>query len=425
MRPLLRLPGFTRLVTAYTINHLAWAVGTLALAVLVYRRTGSALGSAAFFLCSQALPAIVSPPIVARLDRLSPRVILPVLYWLEAVLFGVLAWLTHRFSLAPVLALSVLDGAVATTARSLASAARTEILKPAGLLREGNALTNGTFTVAFMAGPLIGGGIVALGGTVAALLVNCGLFAVMGLTLVSRSIPSTTVDEGPSQGRLRAALAHLRRDRPVATLLVLEGIVYVFFTISIPVEVVYAQHTLHAGPGGYGGLMSAWGGGAVVGSIAFARFRYQSVRVMITAATAIMGIGFAIMTVAPTLVVALVGAVVAGIANGICDTAFVTEIQDRSPQSWMALIMSVNQSVGDLAPGLGILLGGLIASLATARIALGVAGTGCLVLAVVIGVALAPSRMAARAGDGPRGPDGGEDEEDARPRAGPAERTVA
>ena len=73
----LRLPAFRRLLLAYVLNELAWSVGTLALAVLVFRRTGSALGSTGFFFCAQFLPALLSPPLVARLDRAAPGKVLP------------------------------------------------------------------------------------------------------------------------------------------------------------------------------------------------------------------------------------------------------------------------------------------------------------------------------------------------------------
>ena len=75
----LRIVAFRRLFIAYVLNELAWSVGTLALALLVYRRTGSAIGSAGFFLCSQFLPALLSPALVARLDRAAVRVVLPTL----------------------------------------------------------------------------------------------------------------------------------------------------------------------------------------------------------------------------------------------------------------------------------------------------------------------------------------------------------
>ena len=90
----LRLPVFRRLVAAYVLNELAWSVGTLALSVLVYRQTHSALGATAFFIVAQFLPALLSPALVARLDRNAPRRVLPGLYALEAAIFGVLAWFT-------------------------------------------------------------------------------------------------------------------------------------------------------------------------------------------------------------------------------------------------------------------------------------------------------------------------------------------
>ena len=104
----LRLPAFRRLLAAYVLNELAWSVGTLALSVLVYRETNSALGSAAFFICAQFLPALLSPALVARLDFHAMRLVLPGLYAVEAVLFGILAWFTHHFTLVPVL---VIDSA--------------------------------------------------------------------------------------------------------------------------------------------------------------------------------------------------------------------------------------------------------------------------------------------------------------------------
>src|ERR1700753_2937720 len=166
-------------MTAYVLNELAWSVGTLALSLLVYKRTGSALGSAGFFLCSQFLPALLAPALGARLDRVSARVVLPILYAVEAALFGLLAYLVHHFVLVPVLILALADGAIAATARSLATAARIEILRPKDLLHERKALGSLPSSGPFMAAPVIGGAVVAAGGTLAAMLVNCGLFAVV------------------------------------------------------------------------------------------------------------------------------------------------------------------------------------------------------------------------------------------------------
>ncbi len=390
----LRLPAFRRLLTAYVLNELAWSVGTVALSVLVYRQTNSALGSAAFFISAQFLPAVLSPALVARLDFHAMGRVLPALYAVEAVLFGILAWFTHHFALVPVLALALADGVVAAAARALAAAARTQILKPLDLLHDGNAVANFGFSGAFMAGPAIGGLVVAAGGTVAALLVNCGLFAGIALLLTVTALPEARVPAGSGLRRLLAGVGHVRRDRLLSRLLAIQAVGLVFFSVSIPVEVVYAQHALRAGPGGYGALLSAWGLGAVAGSAAFARWRRRSAASLICGSGLSLAIGFAIMGVAPTLAVALVGAVVAGIGNGVESVAARTAVQQQTPDHWMALVMSLNESISQMAPGLGILLGGLIAALATSRVAFGVAAAGSLAFALAVPVALRGSAAA-------------------------------
>jgi predicted MFS family arabinose efflux permease len=394
MRTVLRIPAFRRLLAAYVLNELAWSVGTLALALLVYRRTGSAIGSTGFFLCSQVAPALLSPPLVAKLDRLAPNRLLPVLYGLEAVLFGILAWLTHRFALGPVLALALLDGLVAIIARAMAATVRVQVLRPLDLVPEGNVVANTAFAICFMAGPLIGGAVVVVGGTVAALLANCALFAVMGVLLAGAGLPRSAETGGPAKGRLRSAFTHAREDRALWRLLMLQGIGLACFTISVPVEVVFAQHTLHAGAGGYGALLSAWGGGAIAGSIVIARWRRRSPRTLIAWSALALAAGFAVMAAAPSLAIALAGSVIAGVGNGVESTAAQTAIQQRAQQEWMALIMSLNQSVAQLAPGLGIVLGGVIASLASARAALGIAAGGSLLFAAVVAFALRPTVLA-------------------------------
>jgi hypothetical protein len=393
LKSLFRVPAFVSLMLAYTLNELAWSVGTLALSILVYKRTGSALGSTGFFLLSQVVPGFLAPLLVPRLEPLAPRRLLPALYWLEAILFGILAWLTSRFDLAPVLVLVLIDGVVALTARSLAGAVRADLLKPLGLLHEGNALSNTVFSVCFMVGPLIGGGVVALGGTVAALAANAGLFALMGLSLAIASLPASAARELSPKGRLRAALAHVKSDPPLRNLLSLQGVGVVFFTISTPVEVVYAEHTLHVGAGGYGAIVAAWGGGAVLGSLIYARWSRANIRVLLTAGSLAIAVGLGVLAAAPELVIALIGAMLAGIANGVMSTAFMTETQDRTPRDWMTLVTTLLQSIRQISPGLGILLGGVLAAAGSSRLAFGVAGAGCLLFAGATFVLLSPKRL--------------------------------
>ncbi|MGH2914452.1 MAG: MFS transporter [Solirubrobacteraceae bacterium] len=397
MRQCLRMPVFRRLLAAFVLNELTWAVGTLALSVVVYRRTGSAIGTAVFYICAQVLPALLSPALVAGVDRVNPRRVLPALYGTEALLFGALAYATHHFTLAPVLALVLVDGAVAGAARSLAAAARTEVLKPIGLLHEGNAISNLGFSLVYMGGPVLGGGVVVAGGTVAALLVNCAFFATMGLVLALTVLPqaASETDTTGALARLREGIAHARADRPLGRLLVMQTFGLVFFTVTVPVEVVYAQHTLRAGAGGYGVLMGAWGAGCVVGGGAYARWRRGSPTALIGGSGIALAVGFAVMAAAPSLGVALVGAAIAGAGNAVETVALRTAVQDRTPGGWMAIILGLSDSSAQLAPGLGYLLGGVITALTVTRVAFAVGAGGSLAFALavpfVLGLAPAPA----------------------------------
>jgi predicted MFS family arabinose efflux permease len=383
----LRIVAFRRLLAAYVFNELAWSVGTLALSLLVYRRTGSAIGSAGFFLCAQFLPALLSPAMVARLDRASVRIVLPVLYAIEALLFAALAYLSQHFLLVPVLLLALADGAIAATARSLATAARVEILRPVDLMHEGNALGSFGFSFGYMAGPVIGGAVVAAGGTLAALLVNCGLFGMIACFLAITALPGAKPEPGSALSRLGRGLAHLRSDAVLARLMIIQAIGLCVFTISIPVEVVYAQQTLNAGADGYGLLLGVWGAGAVAGSFVYARFRRRSASALIGGSALALAAGFAVMTAAPSLLVALCGAAVAGAGNSVEWVAWRTAIQERTPDRWMALVMSLCDSMSMLAPGVGIVAGGLLAEFASARAAFGVAAVGSLLFAIAVPVA--------------------------------------
>ncbi len=402
MRRVLRLGAYRRLLVAYTLNELAWGVATLALSYLVYRRTGSAVGAAGFYLCAQFVPALLAPVVVSRVDRYPARQLLPLIYGLEALIFLVLAFIARHFELAAALALALLDGVLALTARPIARATSVAVTAPAGLLREGNALTNTCFSLAFMVGPAIGGAVVAGGGASTALFVDTGVFVVMALVLLTASqLPGPTISSAESRGRLRGAIEHIRVRRPLRTLLGLQAIAVLFFTIAIPVEVVYAQHTLHAGAGGYGALLTAWGGGAVAGSAIYARWHATQSRVLMALGAALIGAGLIGMALAPTLALGIAGAIVGGVGNGVEAVAARTAVQEQTEADWMALVLSFSQSLDEAMPGIGILLGGAIAALATPRAALAAAGGGALVVAVAVWSLLHPHRGFARTASDP------------------------
>lgn len=405
MRKVLELPAFRRLLATAMINELALSVGAVALAVLVYRRTGSAIGATGFFLCAEFGPALISPFFVARLDQRSARRALAGLYASEGLIFILLVWLVHHFSLAGVLVLVLVDGTVGVAARVLVRAAWTSATSSADLVREANALMNTGFSVCFMVGPALGGAFVALGGTVAALLVNVGAYAASTvLVATARRLPPAAPDRAPAAGRLRAAIRYARGEPMIRRLLGLQAAGMLFFTISIPVEVVFAQRTLHTGASGYGILLAAWGAGAIAGSAVYARWRRLASRVQISAGTLLLAAGFVVMAAAPSLPVAVVGAAVGGIGNGIQVVAVRTALQEAVTERWMALVLSLNESMFQAVPGAGIAIGGAITTLAGARVALAVGGAGSAVVAITMWLRLRLKAAAAGEGQPPAEP---------------------
>ena len=382
LRDPLRRPAFRRLAVTYAINELGDWMGIVALAVLVFDQTDSALATAGLFLGTRFVPALLAPVLVARIERPAPRFTLPVIYAGEAAAFGGLALLAGSFSLAAVIALAALDGTLALTGRSLTRAVVAALLEPAGELRAGNATLNVAFTGGAALGPAIAGLVVAHFGVQTALLLDAASFYVVAWVLLTAGhLPHAEPEPGRLRERVRAGIAYIRSTPPLGPLLTAQAAAFIFFAAVIPIEVIYAKDTLDAGDTGYGLLLASWGGGMVLGSVAFAALRRLPLLVLLLFSTAAVGAGYLGLAVAPTLAVACAASVVGGAGNGVQWVAVVSAVQELTAQLMQARVISVLESIGAAMPGVGYLVGGLVGAGHHARTVFFVAGIG--VLAVV------------------------------------------
>ena len=92
LRPL-SIPVFRRLAFARLVDELGDWLGEIALAVLVFDQTGSLPAVTALFLALQFVPAIATPPLVARLEAVPSRFALAGLNLAQALVFVELALL--------------------------------------------------------------------------------------------------------------------------------------------------------------------------------------------------------------------------------------------------------------------------------------------------------------------------------------------
>jgi MFS family permease len=386
----LKRPQFRRLATSYAVNEMGDWMGIVALSVLIYDRTESALATAALFIGTRFLPALIAPVLVARIERPPPRFALPVIYCGEAAAFGALALLAGKdFALAGVVALAAIDGTLALAGRALTRAVVAALLEPAGELRAGNAVLNVAFTGGAAVGPAVAGLVVAGFGAQSALLLDAISFYTVALILLTAgSLPQAEPDPGLVRERVRAGIAYIREVPTLRKLLIAQGAAFVFFAAAIPVEVIFAKQTLGTGDFGYGLLLASWGTGMVLGSFVFAAIRRAPLPVLLFFSTIAVGAGYLGIAAAPTLVLACAAAVVGGAGNGVQWVSAISAVQELTVAGMQARVMSVLESIGAAMPAVGYLIGGLIATAASPRATILVTGLGVLATVAVASVAL-------------------------------------
>lgn len=401
----LQSPRLRRILAAYTINSLGTWFGLIALLVAVYDHTHSALAVAALVFAADALPAFVVPVLVAWVEASRRRSELTALYFFEALATASLAILLWHFSLPLVLLLAALDGTAALASSALlrseiARAARDQVEQEMGVTeadrangqprsplveeraqeaeRKAHAARNVAFSATFVLGPVLGGVVVAAAGAPAALFIDVGSFLICGALLVDLH-PHVEEAGGDSvRGRLRSAWAHINEAPSLRGLLLAEAVALVFFETGAPIEVTYVKTTLQAGDRGLGLLLAAWGAGAVLGSIVFARLVRRPLAGMLGAGTIAIGLAYIGFALAPSLGFACIAALLGGIGNGLQVPSMISVVQRLTPQRLQGRMMGAVESLSALCRAIGLPLGGALVALSSPRAAFVVVGVGAL-----------------------------------------------
>ena len=342
-------------------------------------------------------PRAARAPHGAALERFATPRLLPALHLAEAALFGALA--AAAIAGAPValiLGLALADGILSVSGRALVKTAVVAVTRPEGLLREGNALLGVAFTATIATGPLIGGAVVALAGVPAALILDAASFAVAAVLLgPGARLPAAEPERTRIGRRLRAGLVHLRRHRELRTLVLADAAATVFLAAIIPVELVFVTETLGGAEADFGAVLAAWGGGAVLGSALVSALPRLGARALLAAGVGLMIVSYLGMGTAGGVGAVIAFSLLGGVGNGLEGVVITTFIQERTPDALQARVNGVLEALHTAMPGLGFLLGGIVAAAASPRAAYWVAGLGALAVAVV---ATASLRASARPG---------------------------
>ena len=355
---LLKNSRFVRLWLGQGLSFVGDSVSTVALVLLVVDLSGSA-SAVGGVLVARLLPTLASPFVGVLADRLDRRAVLVAGDLVRAILvFG----LIFVRDLPAIYALVFLLGAAQTVFNPTVRAAFPGVVGGGDLTRA-NALISGTFSFSVMAGPALGGVLVASVGVEVAFLLDALTFLASAVLISTIPLPAPGRDgEGEGFfGELRAGFGYLAGARVPLAIVAGAFLATLTANATIPAEAFLAKDTFGAGDIGYGLIASLWGGGMILGSALTAVLGGKTDLTLLyflsifATAIAFVGVGLS-----PTFVLALGAIAVAGVANGVDNVATDTVLQKRVPDAFMGRVFAARFMTFSAGEALAYPLGGLL-----------------------------------------------------------------
>ena len=387
---LLKNARFVRLWIGQGLSFVGDFVSTVALVILVVDVSGSA-SAVGGVLVARLLPTLASPLVGVLADRLDRRAVLVAGDLVRAVL---VVGLIFARDLPVIYALAFLLGAARTVFNPTVRAAFPAVVGGGDLTRA-NALISGTFSFSVMAGPALGGVLVASVGVEAAFLLDALTFLVSAALLSTIPLPAPERDGEEGLFReMRAGFGYLAGARVPLAIVVGAFLATLTVNAAIPAEAFLARETFGAGDVGYGLLASLWGGGMILGSALTAvlagRMDLISLYFVSIFATALAFVGVGL---SPTFALALGAIAVAGAANGVENVATDTVLQKRVPDALMGRVFAARFLTFSAGEALAYPIGGLVVDAAGPRSTYLLAGATTAVAGVLVLLLLAaPAR---------------------------------
>src|SRR5436190_2084027 len=295
----------------------------------------------------------------------------------------------------------------AVTFLALATGVRTmfPLLVPRPLWERANAVDSNGYVVSSIFGPAIAGALVATVGSLWALALTSVFYAIAAVITVRLRDPLGRVPHGGLLSDAWAGLLYTWRNRTlrglgisVSTANIANGLFY----IGLP---VFVLSRLSGGAAEVGQLFALMGVTAAVSVLFVGRVGTEGrERPFLAGAMVLTGIGYGLVLLSPTLLVAALVMAVIGLATGPFDVVLFTLRQRRTDPAWLGRAFAVSMSLNFIGFPVGSALGG-----AVAPISLELAFLGALaleVIAAVLAFALIPKehdepvvREVASAGD--------------------------
>jgi MFS family permease len=367
MRRPFHFRDFRLLFTGESISVLGDYFHFVALAWLTLQLTGSGLALGSVLMVAAIPRALFMLVGGALSDRWSPRSLMLYSNALRAVLVGVIAGLVltgqiqlwHLYLMAA--AFGVVDALFYPAINSILP-----MLVDEPTLAPANALMQGSQQLAGLIGPAIAGVVIALVHTGPAFAIDAISFAVAATALLfvvgGRRPAKASGEEHPNLlGSIRAGFGYAWGDPAVRSLLLLTAAFNFAFNGPLLVGLPFlADHVLGGGSATFGILLSAYGGGAVVGAVAASRRVPRLGTIVLVTATG-MGVALGLIGVAPNIPTAFAMLAAIGIGAGFLNVHIISWLQGRTPAELRGRVMSIVMlgSIG-LAPVSYALAGAIV-----------------------------------------------------------------
>ncbi|MFJ9691555.1 MFS transporter [Kitasatospora sp. NPDC101183] len=399
--PLRSSPAYRRLWAGQALSGLGGRMATVAVMVQVWEATGSTAWTGAVGL-ARALPltllGLFAGSLVDRVDRRRFYLLTTAGQALCSLLLAAQALLGHL----PVPGVLALVAAQSCFVAGGGPAARTFLphLLPASQLAAGLALQGLAFQASMLAGPALGGLVIARYGVDVCYLVDAltflaALYGAFGLP----AMPSGDAAARPGLRGVADGLAFLLRTPVVRGALVTDLATTV---LSMPISLFPLINAERFGddPRTLGLFLSALAVGGVTASVFSGSFtRLPRPGVVMLTASGTWGAALALAGLAPGRWPVLALLALAGAADTVAVVSRGTIVQLHTPGELLGRVSAVEQIVGQAGPDLGNLRGGLVADATSGATALVSGGLLCLAAVSLVATttpALRPAPQPAR-----------------------------
>lgn len=349
MRKPLRFRDFRLVFAGETISVVGDYFHFVALAWLTLQLTGSGLALGSVLMVAAIPRAIFMIVGGALSDRWSPRSLMLYSNAVRAVLVGVIAALVlsgrielwHLYLMGAVF--GVVDALFYPAINSIVPMlVDEEALPPA------NALLQGSQQLAGLIGPAIAGFVVALVQTGPAFVIDSISFAVAATALLfvvgGRRAARGSGEARPSLlGSIREGIGYAWSDQAVRALLLLTAAFNFAVTGPLLVGLPFlSEHELGGGSATFGVLLSAFGGGSVLGALAAGTIsRVPRLGAVVLAIAVGLGAAMALIGITPNVPAAFGLLAAMGLGAGFINVHMISWLQGRSSEAMRGRVMSI------------------------------------------------------------------------------------